>query len=153
MTYPAENRTRVTSMATMYSATRPLMPLIVRKASGRCALQAFTQPLLIKTVWPSGLRWLKAPFRKGVGSNLTAVTLQKKTSGCSSSLVSLFEMTCFACLPKAAPPCLAFMPKRLHGARDCRFRQRWGCLMMRLASLCPAIVIKTVWPSGLRRSP
>ena len=26
------------------------------------------------TVWPSGLRrWLKAPFRKGVGSNLTAV--------------------------------------------------------------------------------
>ena len=28
-----------------------------------------------KTVWPSGLRrWLKAPVRKGVGSNLTAVT-------------------------------------------------------------------------------
>ena len=27
------------------------------------------------TVWPSGLRrWLKAPFRKGVGSNPTAVT-------------------------------------------------------------------------------
>ena len=26
------------------------------------------------TVWPSGLRrWLKAPFRKGVGSNPTAV--------------------------------------------------------------------------------
>ena len=30
---------------------------------------------LSKTVWPSGLRrWLKAPFRKGVGSNPTAVT-------------------------------------------------------------------------------
>ena len=30
-----------------------------------------------KTVWPSGLRrWLKAPVRKGVGSNPTAVTLQ-----------------------------------------------------------------------------
>ena len=29
-----------------------------------------------KTVWPSGLRrWLKAPFRKGVGSNPTAVSL------------------------------------------------------------------------------
>ena len=29
----------------------------------------------VKTVWPSGLRrWLKAPFRKGVGSNPTAVT-------------------------------------------------------------------------------
>ena len=28
-----------------------------------------------RTVWPSGLRqWLKAPFRKGVGSNPTAVT-------------------------------------------------------------------------------
>ena len=28
----------------------------------------------LKTVWPSGLRrWLKAPFRKGVGSNPTAV--------------------------------------------------------------------------------
>ena len=27
-----------------------------------------------RTVWPSGLRrWLKAPFRKGVGSNPTAV--------------------------------------------------------------------------------
>ena len=30
--------------------------------------------LFRKTVWPSGLRrWLKAPFRKGVGSNPTAV--------------------------------------------------------------------------------
>ena len=29
-----------------------------------------------KTVWPSGLRrWLKAPVRKGVGSNPTAVML------------------------------------------------------------------------------
>ena len=30
---------------------------------------------IFKTVWPSGLRrWLQAPVRKGVGSNLTAVT-------------------------------------------------------------------------------
>ena len=30
----------------------------------------------LMTVWPSGLRrWLKAPFRKGVGSNPTAVKL------------------------------------------------------------------------------
>ena len=29
-----------------------------------------------RTLWPSGLRrWLKAPFRKGVGSNPTGVTL------------------------------------------------------------------------------
>ena len=34
------------------------------------------------TVWPSGLRrWLKAPFRKGVGSNPTAVKIQ---DGCQS---------------------------------------------------------------------
>ena len=33
------------------------------------------------TVWPSGLRrWLKAPFRKGVGSNPTAVILLKLAS-------------------------------------------------------------------------
>ena len=33
---------------------------------------------LSKTVWPSGLRrWLKAPFRKGVGSNPTAVTFPR----------------------------------------------------------------------------
>ena len=31
--------------------------------------------LLTETLWPSGLRrWLKAPFRKGVGSNPTGVT-------------------------------------------------------------------------------
>ena len=30
--------------------------------------------LLLKTLWPSGLRrWLKAPLRKGVGSNPTGV--------------------------------------------------------------------------------
>ena len=36
-----------------------------------------------KTVWPSGLRrWLKAPVRKGVGSNPTAViTLCKVYAG------------------------------------------------------------------------
>ena len=34
------------------------------------------------TVWPSGLRrWLKAPFRMGVGSNPTAVTLQTMALG------------------------------------------------------------------------
>ena len=32
--------------------------------------------IYFKTVWPSGLRrWLKAPVRKGVGSNPTAVKL------------------------------------------------------------------------------
>ena len=37
---------------------------------------AWCQKMLPRTLWPSGLRqWLKAPFRKGVGSNPTAVTL------------------------------------------------------------------------------
>ncbi len=47
----------------------------------------------IKTVWPSGLRrWLKEPFRKGLGSNPTAVILichgvQIKTRQYESSTV------------------------------------------------------------------
>ena len=37
---------------------------------------AFRKLLRTKTVWPSGLRrWLKAPVRKGVGTNPTAVIL------------------------------------------------------------------------------
>ena len=34
---------------------------------------------ILKTVWPSLRRWLKAPFRKGVGSNPTAVSCAKVT--------------------------------------------------------------------------
>ena len=35
------------------------------------------------TVWPSGLRrWLKAPFRKGVGSNPTAVSFSIELGMC-----------------------------------------------------------------------
>ena len=34
------------------------------------------QAVVIRTVWPSGLRrWLQAPVRKGVGSNPTAVIM------------------------------------------------------------------------------
>ena len=52
-----------------------------------------------KTVWPSGLRrWLKAPFRKGVGSNPTAVTL------CCHALQFLLYTCCLLCLaPSWAP--------------------------------------------------
>ena len=36
-----------------------------------------------ETVWPSGLRrWLKAPVRKGVGSNPTAVTSLRSFAFC-----------------------------------------------------------------------
>ena len=41
-----------------------------------CVCLYFRTPFVDKTVWPSGLRrWLKAPVRKGVGSNPTAVIL------------------------------------------------------------------------------
>ena len=50
----------------MYSTCQDLRPLTLADSTLG----------LIKTVWPSGLRrWLKAPFRKGVGSNPTAVIL------------------------------------------------------------------------------
>ena len=45
-------------------------------ASARAPQWSSCLTLPNKTVWPSGLRrWLKAPFRKGVGSNPTAVIL------------------------------------------------------------------------------
>ena len=48
----------------------PLSADIARVACG----QQVRKHGLCKTVWPSGLRrWLKAPVRKGVGSNPTAV--------------------------------------------------------------------------------
>ena len=52
----------------MYSTCQDLRPLTLADSTLG----------LIKTVWPSGLRrWLKAPFRKGVGSNPTAVILMQ----------------------------------------------------------------------------
>ena len=44
--------------------------------SGRDPDLLNTLGMTLKTVWPSGLRrWLKAPVRKGVGSNPTAVNI------------------------------------------------------------------------------
>ena len=54
--------------------------LLARLRAQEISIPFFVQILLAefipdKTVWPSGLRrWLKAPVRKGVGSNPTAVT-------------------------------------------------------------------------------
>ena len=54
-----------------------------------------------KTVWPSGLRrWLKAPFRKGVGSNPTAVIYQPK---CTDMVVLILRRVTY-CVCKATPP-------------------------------------------------
>ena len=49
-----------------------------------------------KTVWPSGLRrWLKAPVRKGVGSNPTAVNVWKVTKDVGDcQLFLLIELHC-----------------------------------------------------------
>ena len=45
----------------------------------------------VMTVWPSGLRrWLKAPFRKGVGSNPTGVILKKCIAWVRTPQLSLF---------------------------------------------------------------
>ena len=56
------------------------------------------------TVWPSGLRrWLKAPVRKGVGSNPTAVTFHGKATA-----VEMFEEAS-QCLSHNAWLCEVFM--------------------------------------------
>ena len=90
----AGNRTRVTSIATTYSTTRPLMLTIASPRASRGRLRPAplrspnvhcrrALPTLFSlhpgshaTAWPSGLRrQLKALVRKGVGSNPTAVIL------------------------------------------------------------------------------
>ena len=57
-----------------YSLTRPTM---IQRLGSRPSNRSLPGPChrVSNTVWPSGLRrWLKAPFRKGVGSNPTEVT-------------------------------------------------------------------------------
>ena len=50
------------------------------------------QPRQDMTVWPSGLRrWLKAPFRKGVGSNPTAVTSYAREVSLGGGGVGFFD--------------------------------------------------------------
>ena len=56
---------------------------------------------LPETLWPSGLRrWLKAPFRKGVGSNPTGVTFP----------VLVRQLAASDCKRDAV---LGFLPKRI----------------------------------------
>ena len=48
-----------------------------------------------KTVWPSGLRrWLKAPFRKGAGSNPAAVILLKTATYWHTQISTPIAMEC-----------------------------------------------------------
>ena len=53
------------------------VPLLVFHPPMQVRITWVTLACLSKTIWPSGLRrWLKAPFRKGVGSNPTVVILR-----------------------------------------------------------------------------
>ena len=59
------------------ASTAPLRPRSLRRGPFKTRMPHAANQRG-KTVWPSGLRrWLKAPFRKGVGSNPTAVSLSR----------------------------------------------------------------------------
>ena len=84
-------KTAAASMTSM-QAHRPKAPRCESEQGGAqrspsdYLLAAFTS--VLKTVWPSGLRrWLKAPVRKGVGSNPTAVNLSN-----AAMLASILEL-------------------------------------------------------------
>ena len=89
------------------SLSRPtrLCQCCVFSQLGNAVLQIVLQRRLEdRTVWPSGLRrWLQAPVRKGVGSNPTAVSLQKDEPGaCMSAMLrplpsARFTRTAAAC--------------------------------------------------------
>ena len=54
---------------------RPRISCFTPNGSNNTLTTSNSRTTASKTVWPSGLRrWLKAPVRKGVGSNPTAVT-------------------------------------------------------------------------------
>ena len=58
-------------------------------------LHAATKPSTTTTLWPSGLRrWLKAPFRKGVGSNPTGVILKIVFRGLQVLAIACFSDGC-----------------------------------------------------------
>ena len=91
---------------------------------------------MLKTLWPSGLRrWLKAPFRKGVGSNPTAVTalyqqrpeLKQEANG------------------RLGPRWLQTVLYNTADAKMLGAKAKHNCL-----STGPS-PFRTVWPSGLRR--
>ena len=131
------------------------------------------------TLWPSGLRrWLKAPFRKGVGSNPTGVILQlcSRKSSHYPILCCLYQSSparcrlsiCGICttivsLLKPAQWFLSFCcpaPKR--GIRA-PFPVQFLVVVQTLASdsrrriqsrtelLLSCLPSWTLWPSGLRR--
>ena len=71
------------------------------------------------TVWPSGLRrWLKAPVRKGVGSNPTAVTLSNLRTFCwepfKSEVSVVFEIPGSGAGLQSSESCVTSMTRHSH---------------------------------------
>ena len=82
----------------------------------------------VGTVWPSGLRhWLKAPFRKGVGSNPTAVNYTKKYLLRGFDGSPCLDASCQNFSPRLFPS--GPMSRRSHAAplQPRAFRMRSGC--------------------------
>ena len=123
-----------------------------------------------KTVWPSGLRrWLKAPVRKGVGSNPTAVTLDGRVNNLHLHWVFAAchpHVSCAALHAKSPckkQPIVAYERVLERGinlcvraARTRETRPYCACCSGQLPYFIAWItfggpVVRTVWPSGLRR--
>ena len=92
--------------------------------SGTCKLG-----LMSRTVWPSGLRrWLKAPFRKGVGSNPTAVTCPAHTCAYAAARIRAV----------ASAQSLALWPNDATHLRGATRRQGQSRELLRLGCACSA---------------
>ena len=111
----------------------------VRTIATFCTIKA-----IASTVWPSGLRrWLKAPVRKGVGSNPTAVISQR-----FHLILSAYSHQYILHIHKQK---LQFCI-----LRDCGF---WvnqpimqpAKIIVHMTASKPNSTVSTVWPSGLRR--
>ena len=110
--------------------------------SPQCPLLGTPVHTTLRTVWPSGLRrWLKAPFRKGVGSTPTAVTLRLGACTHTEGL-----RACAQAADRVGP--------RVHNRHGgCGVPSHTTVIDPTATASCPVPhrSFKTVWPSGLRR--
>ena len=135
---------------------------------------------LYMTVWPSGLRrWLQAPVRKGVGSNLTAVSSHGDKKGhqapahyarCGPAILrnsparaprATYEHQLQTTKNRRVPltlyssPCLEFCSVVISwsfiGGQGALPEDLVPPTVRRLRVSLPGTLNMTVWPSGLRR--
>ena len=98
-----------------------------------------------KTVWPSSLRrWLKAPFRKGVGSNPTAVI-----HGFMALAPWMWSSHHGGTTPTALHTTVCFHTCKLCSQSNVYTYEEKG--VNTPTPFSGQALIKTVWPSGLRR--